>query len=82
MKLNHKKLAIALFFSLLLVVTLTLLWFRPKAAVERRVQPISDEVRIPAPDTTLVIDCGPIPGSQEGHYVEEEEITKDSHDVR
>lgn len=95
MRYNKKKLILAMFFPMVLVVTIILYCFPQKTAVEHNTQRIIDKVSIPVIDTTLVIDrepipgdttlvieCGPIPGSQEGFYEEEEEITKDSNDVR
>lgn len=82
MRYNKKKLILAVFFPMLLVAIIILHCFPQKTAVEHNTQQIIDKVSIPVIDTTLVIDCGAIPGSQEGFYIEEEEITKDTNDMK
>lgn len=87
MRYNKKKLILAVFFPMLLVATIILYCFPQKTASEHNTQQIMDKVsiRVPVlyvPDTTLVIDCGAIPGSQEGYYIEEEDITKDTNDMK
>lgn len=82
MRYNKKKLILAVFFPVVLVATIILYCFPQKTAGEYNTQQIMDKVSIRVGDTTMVIDCGPIPGSQEGYYIEEEDITKDTNDMK